>query len=362
VKVWDAATGQETLTLKGHSSAVWSVSFSPDGERIVSGSSDNTVKVWNAETEQEAHTLKGHSGPVHSVSFSPDGERIVSGSSDNTLKVWDAETGQETLTLIGHAGLVRSVSFSRDGERIVSGSWDSTVKVWDAETRLETLTLKGHLGSVYSVSFSPDGERIVSGSGETDASGLPGQVLVWNAVTGQPTEPQPGDAELLRPDNESGTTSDTRIVVAEGLKLLIKDSKTGEVLFSAVDDGEVISPRFSPDGKRIVSGCSDGTVKVWLQAARSAPRITDTSADTGLKKTTLGTANGAATSKERHPTDHGPAIAIATDLSIRDSAPGIIRAPPSRAGSASIFAGIVAGYVILIVLLVVVAQVSRRSE
>jgi len=80
---------------------------------------------------QEPPTLEGHSGPVSSVSFSPDGKRIVSGSRDNTLKVWDAQTGRETLTLKGHLSLVTSVSFSPDGKRIVSGGWDKTLKVWD---------------------------------------------------------------------------------------------------------------------------------------------------------------------------------------------------------------------------------------
>ena len=81
--------GQETLTFTGHSGGVFSVSFSPDGKRIVSGSGDQTLKVWDAQTGQETLTLKGHSGSVRSVSFSPDGKRIVSGSKDNTLKVWD---------------------------------------------------------------------------------------------------------------------------------------------------------------------------------------------------------------------------------------------------------------------------------
>jgi WD40 repeat protein len=97
------------------------VSFSPDGKRIVSGSLDNTLKVWDAQTGQETLTLEGHSSVVTSVSFSPDGKRIVSGNWDKTLKVWDAQTGQETLTLKGHSDNVNGVSFSPDGKRIVSG-------------------------------------------------------------------------------------------------------------------------------------------------------------------------------------------------------------------------------------------------
>ena len=57
----------------------------------MSGSADKTLKVWDAQTGQETFTLKGHSDIVSSVSFSPDGKRIVSGSYDKTVKVWDLE-------------------------------------------------------------------------------------------------------------------------------------------------------------------------------------------------------------------------------------------------------------------------------
>ena len=81
--------GKELLTLKGHSSAVYSVAFSPHGARIVTGRDDDTAKVWDAQSGKELLTLKGHSSSVNSVAFSPDGKRIVTGSYDGTVKVWD---------------------------------------------------------------------------------------------------------------------------------------------------------------------------------------------------------------------------------------------------------------------------------
>ena len=80
------------------------MAFSPDGTRLASASGDGTVKVWDAATGQETLTLKGHTGAVTSVAFSPDGTRLASASWDATVKVWDAATGQETLTLKGHTG------------------------------------------------------------------------------------------------------------------------------------------------------------------------------------------------------------------------------------------------------------------
>jgi hypothetical protein len=132
VKVWDARTGQEALTLKGHTNVVYSVAFSPDGQRLASASPDRTVKLWDARTGQETLTLKGHANAVTSVAYSPDGQRVASASYDRTVKVWDARTGQETLTLKGHTSFVYSVAFSPDGQRLASASYDKTVKLWDA--------------------------------------------------------------------------------------------------------------------------------------------------------------------------------------------------------------------------------------
>ena len=71
-------------------------------------------------------------GPNRNFDVHPDGKRIISSSSDQTVKVWDPVIGQETLTLKGHTAGVTSVAISSDGLRVASGSWDQTVRLWDA--------------------------------------------------------------------------------------------------------------------------------------------------------------------------------------------------------------------------------------
>ncbi|HIE09351.1 MAG TPA: WD40 repeat domain-containing protein [Armatimonadetes bacterium] len=113
----------------GHWGSVFSVSFSPDGRLLASGSEDWTVKIWEVKTKKCIATFEGHEDFVNSVSFSPDGRLLASGSSDWTVKIWEVETGRCIATLKGHKGSVHSVSFSPNGRLLASGSGDNTVKI-----------------------------------------------------------------------------------------------------------------------------------------------------------------------------------------------------------------------------------------
>ena len=91
MKMWNAETGQDVPpTKRQHLGYGHCVAFSPDSRRIVCGSLGGTLKLWDAETGQETLTLKGHLRDIRTVAFSPDGRRIVSGGRGGTLKVWDA--------------------------------------------------------------------------------------------------------------------------------------------------------------------------------------------------------------------------------------------------------------------------------
>jgi WD40 repeat protein/energy-coupling factor transporter ATP-binding protein EcfA2 len=277
VRIWDASTGEPIgKPLLGHTAAVFSVSYSPDGKRIVSGSQDKTVRIWDANTGALLRILQGHAAAVLSVSYSPDSKHIVSGSRDKTVRIWDATTGKPIgKPLLGHTAAVNSVSYSPDGKRIVSGSQDKTVRIWDANTGALLRILQGHAAAVLSVSFSLDGLRIVSGSQDNT-------VRIWDANTGAP---------IGKPLNHEGPVKSVSYSRPDGKRIVsgsqdktvrIWDASTGKPISKPLlgHKAAVLSVSYSPDGKRIVSSSGeilsiitssvstssssqDNTVRIW---------------------------------------------------------------------------------------------------
>lgn len=179
----DSAVISASVELAGHSGAVLAVAFSPDGQRLVTASSDGAARVWRlafgdsgqvraASPERELR----HNGDVYTAVFSPDGTRILTASRDNLAVVWDAATGRPIFEL-GHARDVYSAAFSPDGTRIVTASADNTARVWQASDGGLVAELRGHTNGVLGATFSVDGRWIATAS-------MDGAARIWDARNG----------------------------------------------------------------------------------------------------------------------------------------------------------------------------------
>ncbi|TDD70660.1 hypothetical protein E1262_08340 [Jiangella aurantiaca] len=128
VTIWDAATLRHVRTITTDQGPIEGVTFGPSG-RLYTAGTDGSARVWDAETGAELLTLRGHDVVVSQIAVSQDETRAATTSDDGTTKLWDLATGQELLTLHGHDRLVFGVDFSPDGRLLASASPDGTVAV-----------------------------------------------------------------------------------------------------------------------------------------------------------------------------------------------------------------------------------------
>lgn len=231
-RIWDRKTGEEVHTLQHQGQYIHAAEFSPDGKILATGSNDSSgfVRLWNAETGEPIKSFYGHTDAVLSVRFSKDGQKLVSTSYDNTARLWDVKTGQELQTFKGHFWWVWSAAFSPDEDRLVTASHDGTANVYDVKTGKKIADFTGHRGPVFTVEFSPDGETIATG-------GFDQRVLLW------------------KPEEQPWTN----------LELLAQGKQIQSPVFTPLDGhtSGVRSLEFSEDGRRLLTGSDDNTLKLW---------------------------------------------------------------------------------------------------
>lgn len=293
------ASYHESAVLKGHKECLCFVSFSDDGEKIISMSKDSTTIIWDAQngkmitskgpihapkdfttaisldglmkarvsdetdidicdtrTGQAIHTLKGHTGKVNAIKFSPNGNLLASSSDDNTIKIWDVNSGREKRTLVGHSNYVTCLSFSPDGNRLVSGSEDNTVRVWDVYgNNAERIKLEAG-DEMITTCFSADGSFIAS------ASFLDGIISVYDAHTGKAVHSFNGDC-FIKSICTHPTDKRTLATSADSI-IKIWNLEDGSLLHTLSGHHRNIHHiAFSQNGKYMASASSDKTIMLW---------------------------------------------------------------------------------------------------
>jgi WD40 repeat protein len=264
IQLWDVGRKEEMLRLKGHEGPVTSVAFSPDGQLLLSGSTDKTVRVWDVAAGKEVGRYSKHTTPVDCVAVSPDGKRALSGGGQNEkgvpvdceLRLWDVATGQELGKLKGHTDHVSCIAWSPNGQLVLSTSVDQTLRWWNPNTGEQVRAVTSNAGQFIHVSCSPDGHHALASQGA-------GSVQLLDTKNGQVVRsfnelpPLVCSRAVFFPDS-------SRALLAFEDTLLLWDTKTGKNLRPLVGHTAAVkSIAFSQDGRYLLSGSHDATVRLW---------------------------------------------------------------------------------------------------
>ena len=263
VKFWDVPTGKETSTVATKIKEVQALAFSRDGHWLAAENSINTVTLWDATTGREVRKFSSNkplgalgSSWVYSIAFSPDGRWLASGLDDKTIRLWDVETGRPVRDLAAARRSVIYIAFSPDGRWLASGGDDKTIKIWEVATGKEIETLRGHKKNVYAVVFSSDGRYLASASADKS-------VKLWDVTTGREIHTLTGHGSDV---TSIAISSDSRWLASGSWDKTVKiwDVQTGrEVRTLEGNTHHIYTVAFDSRGRWLASGSEDGTIKLW---------------------------------------------------------------------------------------------------
>ncbi|RYP52191.1 hypothetical protein DL768_002633 [Monosporascus sp. mg162] len=293
IKLIEIPTLDEKMTLRGHNNRVGGISWFPgatlpegnvsrESVNLASGGADGQVYLWSLTKDTPLSSLEGHAQRVCRVEFHPSGRYLATASEDTTWRLWDVETTTELLLQEGHSRGVFAVSFNADGSLLASGGTDSIARIWDLRSGRTVMVLghqDGHIKPIHGLDWGSDGHRVLTGSADgwikcwdvrkvqmTGGLGSHSSAvsdLRWykgldDPILGTPPGQDENGNQLPK---KSGT-----FFVSSGFDQKVK-------IFSADDwslvqtlhghTGPVASVDVSRDGKWIVSGGHDKTVKLW---------------------------------------------------------------------------------------------------
>ncbi|MCX4905725.1 TIR domain-containing protein [Streptomyces sp. NBC_00878] len=275
LRLWEVrTTTQRSMRLRGPTDSVLAVAWSPDGHRIASGGSDDTVWIWDAETgvpvPGSPQRQRFSDDRVHDIAWDPSGRRLLRVSGTG-LRTWSVTTGTDALKPWWGSGWSVTAAWSPDGTRVASGTDQGRVRVWDAATgklvrqQPRSTSKGGGAGAgdglkaeVRSVAWSGDGRRLAAAMAD-------GSLHLWDAVSGQQWGPAPQASEHLARD--MAWSPDGRLIAVADVDGTIRfwDGDTGKAARILLDAGDsrVESLAWSPDSTRLASGDGAGTIRVW---------------------------------------------------------------------------------------------------
>ncbi len=266
VKLWNAADGA-LLWTSPVVDAIMGLAFSVDGRVLASGETDGQVHLWDASSGALLQTLSEHLGPVFCVAWSATGEFLASAGHDGRICLWEAAGADSSgikpapvQTLAGHSGPVRGLAFSPDGRTLASVSWDRSARLWDAQrgAQKESIPIQArNLGLVW----SHDGRYLASG--ELDRAFWVWDIEQRKQRTRFSGRMAPVRALAFSPD---GSTLD--IAFDDG-GMQVLDMTTGQCIRNWQGFACSVSDvAWSPNGAQIAGGGNDGLVTVWDVAGR----------------------------------------------------------------------------------------------
>jgi WD40 repeat protein len=174
VRLWDITTQHNVALYKGHAWPVWDVAFSKFDYYFATASFDRTARLWQTDIISSLRIFAGHTASVNCVEFHPNSTYLATGSSDGTCRLWNVQDGQYVRLFSKHLAPVRTLTFSPDGRELVSAGDDGKLLLWDIGSGNMVSEMISHTDRVSTVSFSLDGLLIAS-------SGYDGTIRLWNA-------------------------------------------------------------------------------------------------------------------------------------------------------------------------------------